>query len=142
MYAGKKKCRLLKGIRQKIADANGIKYSPHKCNHKGDCQGTCPACEQEVQYLEGQLRKRSRLGKAAMVVGTAVGITALASSMTSCKYSGQVVGKVPVEQPLEGEPVDSSGLTVGDSTELDTAGAKHFVPLSKEAEEGLKQNID
>ncbi len=130
MYAGKKKCSVLRSIRCKIADANNISYKPHKCNHKGDCQGTCPACEQEVQYLESQLRKRSSLGKAAIVVGTAVGISALATSMSSCKPNGQIVGKtLPVE--LEGDVPNV------DTTEMKPVKTKQVT--MEEAEEILKE---
>ncbi|RRC95454.1 energy transducer TonB, partial [Prevotella sp. OH937_COT-195] len=53
-----------KTIRKQIADANGIVYEPKKCNFKGECRGTCPACEQEVKYIEKQLNARRMLGKA------------------------------------------------------------------------------
>ena len=33
---GKEICKNLKAIRQNIADANGIEYTPAICNHKGD----------------------------------------------------------------------------------------------------------
>lgn len=52
MNYGKKICRQLKAIRKKIADANGISYSPSKCNHRGDCAGTCPACDAELRFIE------------------------------------------------------------------------------------------
>ena len=63
MEKGKKICAVLKDIRQKIADANEIKYAPHECHHEGPCAGTCPACEAEVKYLEEQLNARRLLGK-------------------------------------------------------------------------------
>ena len=52
MVKGKSTCKLLKDIRQQIADANGISYQPKECHHEGDCAGTCPACEEEIRYLE------------------------------------------------------------------------------------------
>ena len=54
---GKKKCEILKQIRQKIADENEIPYKTRECSHKGPCSGTCPYCESEMRYLENQLRK-------------------------------------------------------------------------------------
>ena len=63
MRAGKKICETLKAIRSEIASANEIEYTPIKCNHKGDCAGTCPACESETRWLERQLRLRHALGK-------------------------------------------------------------------------------
>jgi len=61
MTKGKSTCKLLKDIRQQIADANGISYQPKECHYEGDCAGTCPACEAEIRYLETQLRERKRL---------------------------------------------------------------------------------
>ena len=43
MTKGKSTCKLLKDIRQQIADANGISYQPKECHYEGDCAGTCPA---------------------------------------------------------------------------------------------------
>ena len=62
MTKGKSTCKLLKDIRQQIADANGISYQPKECHYEGDCAGTCPACEAEIRYLEAQLRERKRKG--------------------------------------------------------------------------------
>jgi hypothetical protein len=36
MNKGKSTCKVLKDIRQKIADANGIRYVPKECNFKGE----------------------------------------------------------------------------------------------------------
>ncbi|MBE6326700.1 MAG: hypothetical protein E7077_06495 [Bacteroidales bacterium] len=63
MYQGKHKCETLKAIRKKIADANEIPYEPVVCTHKGDCMGTCPACESEMRYIENQLNIRKMAGR-------------------------------------------------------------------------------
>ena len=60
---GKQKCKILKEIRQKIADENDIPYVTRECTHQGNCSGTCPRCESELRYLENQLQIRSSLGK-------------------------------------------------------------------------------
>ena len=60
---GKEKCRILKEIRQKIADENEIPYVTQECRHQGNCSGTCPRCESELRYLEQQLERRAALGK-------------------------------------------------------------------------------
>ena len=39
---GKDKCRMLKQIRKKIADANDIPYFVEECPYQGECRGTCP----------------------------------------------------------------------------------------------------
>ena len=45
---GKEKCRILKEIRQKIADENEIPYVTQECHHQGNCSGTCPRCDAPV----------------------------------------------------------------------------------------------
>ena len=52
---GKEKCRILKEIRQRIADENDIPWVTQECTHKGSCRGTCPKCESELRELERQL---------------------------------------------------------------------------------------
>ncbi len=107
MENGKKVCKELKAIRQQIADANGIKYTPNECTHKGDCAGTCPACEAEVEYLEKELNLRRMLGKAVVVAGlgltvsSCIGGSHIKKGMT--KY--QAVGDVPavIVDNLEGD---------------------------------------
>ena len=49
---GKQKCNTLKTIRLKIARANGIDFHPAECRHQGPCLGTCPACDEEIKYLD------------------------------------------------------------------------------------------
>ena len=83
MVKGKSTCKLLKSIRQQIADANGISYQPKECHHKGDCAGTCPACEEEIRYLEGELKARKGNGFGMKVAGIAAGICATVMPMTA-----------------------------------------------------------
>ena len=83
MVKGKSTCKLLKSIRQQIADANGISYRPKECQHKGDCAGTCPACEEEIRYLERELKARKGNGFGMKVAGIAAGICATVIPMTA-----------------------------------------------------------
>ena len=83
MTKGKSTCKLLKDIRQQIADANGISYQPKECHHKGDCAGTCPACEEEIRYLEHELKARKGNGFGMKVAGIAAGICATVMPMTA-----------------------------------------------------------
>ena len=83
MAKGKSTCKLLKSIRQQIADANGISYQPKECQHKGDCTGTCPACEEEIRYLERELKARKGNGFGMKVAGIAAGICATVMPMTA-----------------------------------------------------------
>ena len=83
MAKGKSTCKLLKDIRQQIADANGISYQPKECHHKGDCAGTCPACEEEIRYLERELKARKGNGFGMKVAGIAAGICATVMPLTA-----------------------------------------------------------
>lgn len=60
---GKEKCDLLNELRQKIADENNIDFNIEKCTFEGECLGTCPKCEAELEFLENELNKKQRSGK-------------------------------------------------------------------------------
>lgn len=111
MNRGKKICEQLKQIRCDIARENDIPFETHECQHQGECSGTCPRCEAEVQYLETELVRRKRLAKVAALA------TGLTLSMSACTVQGDVpmdndLEGDPIEEPLEGEvmanPSDSS----------------------------------
>jgi len=74
MKRGKQTCKILKEIRKQIAEENDIELVVSECTYQGDCKGTCPKCETEVRYLERELEKRQRMGKAAVVAGLSVGL--------------------------------------------------------------------
>lgn len=78
---GKNKCKILKQIRQAIADENDIPLVTRECGFQGQCSGTCPKCEQELRYLEQQLAQRQSLGKRVTVAALAAGLMA---SLTGC----------------------------------------------------------
>ena len=79
---GKNKCKILKEIRREIARNNGIELITSECTYQGDCSGTCPKCEAELRYIEQELDKRQRTGKAVAVAGIAA---ALVVTATGCK---------------------------------------------------------
>ena len=85
MAKGKQTCKILKEIRKQIAAENDIEFVTSECTYKGDCLGTCPKCEAEVRYLERELEKRQRLGRAAVFAGMSIGtlLTAAACDTTS-----------------------------------------------------------
>lgn len=58
MEKGKEKCEILKAIRAYVADRYGIEYTPTECNHKGECQGTCHKCDEELDYIQKELEKK------------------------------------------------------------------------------------
>ena len=94
MAKGKQTCKILKEIRRQIAAENDIEFVTSECTYKGDCLGTCPKCEAEVRYLERELEKRQRLGKAAVFAGMSMGTLIAASG---CH----------IIQPTAGMPVDA-----------------------------------
>ena len=102
MAKGKQTCKILKEIRKQIAAENDIEFVTSECTYKGDCKGTCPKCEAEVRYLERELEKRQRMGKAAVFAGMSLGTLFAA---TSCNHS--------VPEPLAGEVMHTP-----DSTEM------------------------
>ena len=74
MEKGRAICKVLKDVRQKIANENGISYHPEECHHKGECTGTCPGCEKEIRYLEEQLNNKQHSGLGLKVAGIAAGV--------------------------------------------------------------------
>ena len=103
---GKKKCEILKEIRQKIADENEIPYKTRQYTHQGPCSGTCPYCESEVRYLESQLKKRVSLGKPIKIAALATGV---ALAVSGCSVVDTISGMMEPAKPtpeievLEGE---------------------------------------
>ena len=93
---GKKKCRMLREIRKKIASENDIPLVTEDCKFKGDCKGTCPKCEAELRYLEAQLEKRRSLGKKVTVSALALGLVATGASACGRQTAG-------MPEPLEGD---------------------------------------
>jgi TonB family protein len=81
MTRGKRTCKILKEIRQQIAEKNEIEYVTSECHFQGECQGTCPKCEAEVRYLENELQRRKQMGKVVAVAGISLGI---ASTFSAC----------------------------------------------------------
>ncbi len=100
---GKAKCKILKEIRQKIADENDIPYITRECTYQGDCSGTCPRCESELRYLEKELERRERFGKKVAVAALCTGITVGATGMVGCDFPGRELGGATAEPPYEEE---------------------------------------
>ena len=95
---GKERCRILKEIRREIAESNDIEFVTAECRHKGDCLGTCPKCEEELRYLERELEKRQRLGKAVAIAGLAVSV---ALTSAGCVELGTTAGDMMPDTQTE-----------------------------------------
>ncbi len=153
MAKGKSTCKLLKDIRQQIADANGISYRPKECQHKGDCAGTCPACEEEIRYLERELKARKGNGFGMKVAGIAAGICATVMPMTAAAQGVKPdsTANRPVHTAKKGDvkvvdlsdgcasPVVVRGMVVGSDDKEPLIGA--FI-LIEGTTKGVATNID
>ena len=99
MARGKQTCKILKEIRKQIAEENDIQLVIEECTYQGDCKGTCPKCEAEVRYLERELGKRQRMGKAAIVAGLSVGL--LGASQVALAQTPDSLRMDTIEQEIE-----------------------------------------
>lgn len=90
MTRGKEICGILKDIRRRIAEANGIEYVAAECRYEGDCSGTCPRCEAEAAALWRQLDMRRAAGRAVVLAGLSAGL--LTASAQSSGGAGQGCG--------------------------------------------------
>ena len=153
MGTGKEVCLILKGIRQKIADANGISYQPKECHHKGDCTGTCPACEEEIRYLERELKARKGNGFGMKVAGIAAGICATVIPMTAAAQSVKPdsTANLPVQTTKKGDvkvvdlsdgcasPVVVRGMIIDEENKEPVIGAAVFIDGTSK---GVATDID
>ena len=153
MAKGKSTCKLLKDIRQQIADANGISYRPKECQHKGDCAGTCPACEEEIRYLECELKARKGNGFGMKVAGIAAGICATVMPMTAAAQGVkpdstanppvQTTKKAPIKvvDLSDGcaSPVVVRGMVIGSDDKEPVIGASVVIDGTNK---GVATNVD
>ena len=153
MAKGKSTCKLLKSIRQQIADANGISYQPKECQHKGDCAGTCPACEEEIRYLEGELKARKGNGFGMKVAGIAAGICATVMPMTAVAQAVksdstanppvQTTKKAPIKvvdlSDSCASPVVVRGMVIDEENKEPLIGAAVFIDGTRK---GIATDID
>ena len=153
MAKGKSTCKLLKDIRQQIADANGISYQPKECHHEGDCAGTCPACEEEIRYLERELKVRKGNGFGMKVAGIAAGICATVMPMTAAAQGVKPdsTANRPVNTAKKGDvkvvhlsdscasPVVVRGMVIGSDNKEPVIGASVVIDGTNK---GVATNID
>ena len=153
MVKGKSTCKLLKDIRKQIADANGISYQPKECHHKGDCAGTCPACEEEIRYLEGELKARKGNGFGMKVAGIAAGICATVMPMTVAAQAVkpdstanppvQTTKKAPIKvvdlSDSCASPVVVRGMVIDEENKEPVIGAAVFIDGTRK---GIATDID
>lgn len=134
---GKNKCKILKEIRQKIADENDIPYVTRECTYQGECSGTCPKCEAELRYLEQQLEKRQRLGKRVTVAALA------ASLMTSLVGCPEHIN-MPKITDIQGDvpnPEYSDSAACGTDAPIETAELIGEVEAETESWDGVTAGV-
>ena len=153
MVKGKSTCKLLKDIRQQIADANGISYQPKECHYEGECAGTCPACEEEIRYLERELKARKGNGFGMKVAGLAAGICATVMPMTAAaqtvksdstaNHPVQTTKKTPIKVVGLSDgcasPVVVRGMVIGSDDKEPVIGASVVIDGTNK---GVATNID
>lgn len=111
---GKERCKILKEIRREIAANNDIEFVTSECRHKGDCLGTCPKCEAELRYLELELEKRQRLGKAIVLAGLTASIALTSAACVELDVTaGDMLPDTQTEVQRDGEivPPELTGET-------------------------------
>lgn len=131
MRKGKEKCEILKAIRTYVADKYGVEYTPSECNHKGECQGTCPKCDGELADLQEKLEAK--------------GITDISEDAKLSEMVRNYLSKTKVEDysllvpdddsertqgmpmPLQGDHAIEDGLVPDDPIE----GNMDFFPIEK-----------
>lgn len=65
---GREKCELLKTVRKRIAEENGIIYLSSECTYRGKCRGYCEKCDAEARYLESELNRLANTGDHQIVL--------------------------------------------------------------------------
>ena len=120
---GKEKCRILKDIRRRIAEENGIEYVTSECKHKGDCRGTCPKCEQEIRDLERELERRIRLGKGIAIAGIAASMVLTGVGCADIGGGEELGGDIPANEETAGilapEQMETPGEVPDDDVPTD-----------------------
>ncbi|MBO5388299.1 MAG: hypothetical protein J6A59_09195 [Lachnospiraceae bacterium] len=86
--SNKQKCEELRKIRVSLAKKLGIqgKIRQTPCDYKGECKGTCPACEKEERLLNKEM-----LGRIGLVAG-------MSTCLIACG-TGALAGDVVEAEP-------------------------------------------
>ena len=113
MDEGRAICKVLKDVRQKIANENGISYHPEECHHKGECTGTCPGCEKEIRYLEEQLKNKQHSGFGLKVAGIAAGVCVTVLPMAAMVQPERKSNPEQKTQVVKNDSVKVVDLTKG-----------------------------
>ena len=133
-------CDTLKAIRKQIADANGIDYSPEECHFTGECKGTCPKCEQDVRYLEQELRLKQIAGKVIKVAGIAAGLVAMAACSDGKPQGNDKDTLTRLSTTLHQDSIDPTMYNgqIDRTKPIKNVTVKKFMPLKEDSKPSKK----
>ena len=72
MITNLEKRALLRGLYRSLAEINDIPWPSDHLPCRTDCDGTCPACQAELLYLETELNRRAADGTQILLAGITV----------------------------------------------------------------------
>lgn len=113
---GKEKCKLLRQIRQEIAETNGIVYITTDCTYEGDdCKGTCPKCDEEITYLDAELNRKIADGELITLAGLSLDTFQVGVASTEKTSKGFGEDDIPAAGGLV---VEKGNMPVGGCLDL------------------------
>jgi hypothetical protein len=117
MPTGRKICDILKDIRKTVSESEGIDLHQSECHHKGECLGTCPKCEAELQEINNKV-SHNRLLTIGTATLTAVSLSACGINTNTSDISGDV--SVSTESKTAGSAIgfDTSTAATTESSEI------------------------
>lgn len=107
---GKKICDVLKEIRANIAKENGLELSQSECTFKGECNGTCPRCDKELEEINQKVDTKKLLTMGTITL-SAFGLSACGTDMVDelsgdisyVEYTSNVEDEVQEDASIDGE---------------------------------------
>ena len=145
--SGKEKCEFLKGIRKRMAEANGIPFEPRECDYNGECSGTCPFCEKEANDLLVLLKEKMEQGAEILADKEAVAFL----KMNSRRLQEERQGLVDTETSVVRRDCDEEVMRKRQREEMERLIEEQnrplmgdircdFTPLNSQEEE-IRQNL-
>lgn len=95
---GRRKCDVLKELRKKIAEENGIPYVEHECHETRECSGSCPMCDIELMKLQKEIDKKKDVKKQRAAAAAMISGLLASAALTSC-------GTAPAQIQLTGDSI-------------------------------------
>lgn len=102
---GRRICDILKEIRNKVAKEGNIDLHQKECNYKGECSGTCPACEAELKKINESFNHKKLLSLAGCVT--------MMLPLTACTNNtvdSYIMGDIEYREPYKAENLEKEDL--------------------------------